>query len=273
VRSIFALSRVLSYEKLIHKYIAASLPGWPLRPGQSAWDVEAHTRNTMTVHIRTRIADFAAGTQTLVIMSDLDEIPSRHTVDLLRTCDFGKSIHLQLRDFLYRCVLLLPMTSDSITPVRMRRRRWVFLYTPSYPPNIVLKLLYLCSFEWYLGPSSWRASAHIWNPLKSFYRHSKSGERILADSGWHCSYCFKTIPEYILKMKGFSHADRIAGRIDLLDPKRIQDTICKGKDIFGMLPEAYSVSLLRVESALCSDMLTRLHTQYLDLLSQMSLEP
>jgi len=44
-------------------------------------------------------------------------------------------------------------------------------------------------------------------------------------------------------MKGFSHADRIGGRIDLLDPKRIQATICKGKDIFGMLPEAYSVGL------------------------------
>ncbi|KAF5322029.1 hypothetical protein D9619_001950 [Psilocybe cf. subviscida] len=198
-------ARFAKFEK---KIVYTFLPGGPLRPGQSAWDVEAHTRNTMTVLIQSHISDFAAGTQTLVIMSDLDEIPSRHTVDLLKTCEFGKSIHLQLRDFLY-------------------------------------------SFEWYLGPSSWRASAHMWSP-DSYYRHSKSGERILADSGWHCSYCFKTIPEYILKMKGFSHADRIAGRIDLLDPKRIQDTICRGKDIFGMLPEAYS---------------------YLDLLSQMSLEP
>ena len=43
-------------------------------------------------------------------------------------------------------------------------------------------------------------------------------------------------------MKGFSHADRIAGRLNLLEPKRIQDTICKGQDIFGMFPEAYSVS-------------------------------
>lgn len=75
----------------------------------------------------------------------------------------------------------------------------------------------------------------------SYYRHSKSTETILADSGWHCSYCFRTIPEYVIKMKGFSHADRIGGRIDLLDPKRIQETICRGKDIFGMLPEAYSV--------------------------------
>lgn len=42
-------------------------------------------------------------------------------------------------------------------------------------------------------------------------------------------------------MKGFSHADRIGGRINLLDPGYIQATICKGRDIFNMLPEAYSV--------------------------------
>lgn len=40
----------------------------------------------------------------MVVMSDLDEIPARHTVDLLKTCDFGPSIHLQLRDYLYRFV-------------------------------------------------------------------------------------------------------------------------------------------------------------------------
>lgn len=44
------------------------------------------------------------------------------------------------------------------------------------------------------------------------------------------------------KMKGFSHSDRIGGRVEHLDPKRIQDTICRGRDLFGMLPEAYNVS-------------------------------
>ena len=82
----------------------------------------------------------------------------------------------------------------------------------------------------------------LWDKVQSYYRHSKSGERILADSGWHCSFCFRTLTEYAAKMKGYSHSDRIGGRINLLDPKRIQDVVCKGRDIFGMLPEAYSVS-------------------------------
>lgn len=99
-----------------------------------------------------------------------------------------------------------------------------------------------CSFEWFIGFNSWRASVTMWQ-RNSFYRHSKSGDIVLADAGWHCSYCFRTIAEYVIKMKGFSHSDRIGGRMDLLDPNRIQTTICRGKDIFGMLPEAYSVSV------------------------------
>ncbi|KAF9012469.1 glycosyltransferase family 17 protein [Cyathus striatus] len=196
------------YAKFEHKIVYHFLPGKSLMPRQSPWDVEAYTRDTMTSLIRDQVKKFSADTQTLILMSDVDEIPAGHTLELLKSCNFGTSLHLQLRNFLY-------------------------------------------SFEWYLGPSSWRASAQLWTPT-SYYRHSQSTEAILADAGWHCSYCFRTIPEYIVKMKGFSHADRIGGRIDLLDPQRIQKTICKGKDIFGMLPEAYS---------------------YLDLLSQMSPEP
>ncbi|KAJ7874846.1 glycosyltransferase family 17-domain-containing protein [Mycena olivaceomarginata] len=125
-------------------------------------------------------------------------LPAAHTVQLLRMCDFGQSIHLQLRNYVY-------------------------------------------SFEWLVGLTSWRASVHVWNP-DVYYRHGQSSDTLL----------LPPISEYATKMQGFSHADRIGGRLDLLDPKRIQDTICKGKDIFGMLPEAYS---------------------YVDLFSKLSLEP
>jgi beta-1,4-mannosyl-glycoprotein beta-1,4-N-acetylglucosaminyltransferase len=54
------------------------------------------------------------------------------------------------------------------------------------------------------------------------------------------SFCFRTIEEFAQKMIGYSHADRVGGDKSLLDPKRIQETICKGEDIFDMLPEAYT---------------------------------
>ncbi|KAJ6576846.1 glycosyltransferase family 17 protein [Mycena sp. CBHHK59/15] len=196
------------FKKFEKKVSYRFIPGYPLQSGQSAFDVERDTRAQMTKLLHAHMTEFIPDTQSLVIMADIDEIPSAHTIELLRTCDFGLSIHLQLRNYLY-------------------------------------------SFEWYVGLTSWRASVHHWNE-DSYYRHSQSGDTILADAGWHCSYCFRFISEYITKMRGFSHADRIGGRLDLLDPKRIQDTVCRGKDIFGMLPEAYS---------------------YVDLFSQLSLEP
>jgi hypothetical protein len=56
--------------------------------------------------IRSRITSFSSNTKTMVLMADLDEIPARHSVNLLKNCDFGSSIHLQLRDYLYRFVQL-----------------------------------------------------------------------------------------------------------------------------------------------------------------------
>lgn len=175
-----------------------SLPGYSLQGNQNAWDVEANTRDFMSQHLRAYVESLPSSTQTLVIMSDIDELPSSHTISLLKACEFGDKIHLLLRNYLY-------------------------------------------SFEWYLGMNSWRASVHLFNE-KTYYRHSLSTNTALADAGWHCSFCFRTLPEYIIKMRGFSHSDRIGGSERLLDERRIQDVICRGEDIFGMLPEAYSVS-------------------------------
>jgi len=196
------------FGKFEHKIIYQFLPDHTLPRSDNPWEIEAATRDAMTALLHDHIQGLPTNVESLVIMSDVDEIPSKHSIALLRACDFGPSIHLQLRNFLY-------------------------------------------SFEWYLDMSSWRSSVHLWRN-NVYYRHSKSGERALADAGWHCSYCFRTIREYVVKMTGFSHSDRIGGNMRLLDERRIQETICRGKNIFGMLPEAYN---------------------YGDLISQMNLEP
>ncbi|KAJ3879024.1 glycosyltransferase family 17 protein [Lentinula edodes] len=196
------------FEKFAKKISYRFLPGPSEHDETKAWDVERDTRVAMNTFLRSHITEFPPDTQTLVMMSDLDEIPFAHSVMLLKGCDFGESIHLQMRNYLY-------------------------------------------SFEWLLGLNSWRASLQVWNP-KSYYRHSKSSENVLADSGWHCSFCFRDLSEFVQKMRGYSHSDRLGGRTEYLEVERIQQTICRGKDLFGMLPEAYS---------------------YTDLLSQMSLTP
>jgi beta-1,4-mannosyl-glycoprotein beta-1,4-N-acetylglucosaminyltransferase len=203
----FAANRA-RFAQFDHKIVYQFLPGYPLHPDEDAWDVERRTRDAMTGLLHSYITQHPANRDVLVHMADVDEIPSSHSLALLKACDFGNAIHLQLREYVY-------------------------------------------SYEWYTGPRSWRSSVQLWSK-DAFYRHSKYTDDVLADAGWHCSFCFRTLPEYVVKMRGFSHSDRIGGNEKLLDPTRIQQTICKGKDIFGMLPEAY---------------------KWVDLFRQMNLEP
>ncbi|PKA57795.1 beta-1,4-mannosyl-glycoprotein beta-1,4-N-acetylglucosaminyltransferase [Apostasia shenzhenica] len=133
----------------------------------------------------------------LLIMSDVDEIPSGHTIDLLRWCDdVPDKLHLELRNYLY-------------------------------------------SFEFYLDNKSWRASVHRYKPGKTRYAHFRQTDDLLADSGWHCSFCFRYISDFVFKMKAYSHVDRVRFSY-YLKPSRIQDVICRGADLFDMLPEEYT---------------------------------
>ena len=79
-----------------------SLPGFPLERGQDPFDVEATTRNEMTMFLKQEMARLYPDSKHLVIMSDLDELPSSATIRLLKGCDFGEKIHLQLKNYLYR---------------------------------------------------------------------------------------------------------------------------------------------------------------------------
>lgn len=133
----------------------------------------------------------------LLIMSDVDEIPSRHTINLLRWCDdTPKILHLRLRNYLY-------------------------------------------SFEFPVDNKSWRASIHRYQPGKTRYAHYRQTDDILVDAGWHCSFCFRRISEFVFKMKAYSHYDRVRFS-HFLNPDRIQKVICKGADLFDMLPEEYT---------------------------------
>ncbi|KAL1550382.1 beta-1,4-mannosyl-glycoprotein 4-beta-N-acetylglucosaminyltransferase [Salvia divinorum] len=133
----------------------------------------------------------------LLIMSDVDEIPSRHTINLLRWCDgIPPILHLRLRNYLY-------------------------------------------SFEFLVDNNSWRASIHVYESGKTRYAHYRQSDEILADAGWHCSFCFRRIKEFVFKMKAYSHVDRVRFS-HFLNPKRVQRVICKGADLFDMLPEEYT---------------------------------
>ncbi|ONK78175.1 uncharacterized protein A4U43_C02F15290 [Asparagus officinalis] len=115
-----------------------------------------------------------------------------------------------------------------------------FLISIEFPEVLHLQLRnYLYSFEFLLDDKSLRASVHRYRARETRYAHFRQTDGLLADSGWHCSLCFRYISEYVFKMKAYSHVDRVRFSYYMI-PSRIQDVICKGADLFDMLPEEYT---------------------------------
>ncbi|KAK1627709.1 hypothetical protein QYE76_002024 [Lolium multiflorum] len=132
-------------------------------------------------------------------------------------------------------ILIMADADEIPSPETVQLLRWC----DGVPPVMHLELEnYMYSFEFPVDHSSWRATAHLFNE-RTGYRHSRQSDLILADAGWHCSFCFREIREFAFKMKAYSHADRVR-RESFLDPARIQRVICSGDDLFDMLPEEYT---------------------------------
>ncbi|KAJ3258097.1 hypothetical protein HDU77_002425 [Chytriomyces hyalinus] len=190
------------------------LPGRKLAPGEDPFEIEGDNRRNVGVYLRTseklklKVGD-------LLIMADVDEIPSREAVQLVRSCDgVPEALHLRMRNFMY-------------------------------------------SYDFQVDAEHWRAKiVRVTSTAAVLYTHRLESTTILADAGWHCSFCFPKISDFVFKMTGYSHADRVSNK-GMLNPKRIQRIICEGSDIFDMLPEAYSFKelaskwgpLTRLESA------------------------
>ncbi|KAI4375348.1 hypothetical protein MLD38_013230 [Melastoma candidum] len=179
--------------KFIEQRLTYGVIGGRFKKGENPFVEEAYQRVALDQLLK------IAGIEDddLLIMSDVDEIPSAHSINLLRWCDdIPPVLHLQLRNYLY-------------------------------------------SFEFYIDNKSWRASVHRYQRGRTRYAHYRQTNNLLSDAGWHCSFCFRHISEFIFKMKAYSHNDRVRFA-HFLNPKRIQDVICRGANLFDMLPEEYT---------------------------------
>jgi len=100
---------------------------------------------------------------------------------------------------------------------------------------------YLYSFEFLESMESSRASVQTYDSTFTHYSHPLAHEhdRMLTDAGWHCTFCFRYLSQFVFKMTGYSHADRVRFQ-SVLRYEEIQRKICQGKDVFDMPPEVYS---------------------------------
>lgn len=132
-------------------------------------------------------------------------------------------------------LIIMSDTDEIPSPQTVKILQWC----DGIPPVLHLELRnYMYSFEFPVDYSSWRATIQVYGP-RTTYRHSRQSDLILSDAGWHCSFCFRKPEEFVFKMTAYSHADRVRSK-DFLSHSRIQEIICKGDDLFDMLPEEYS---------------------------------
>lgn len=133
-------------------------------------------------------------------------------------------------------VLLVSDTDEIPTPHTVKLLQWC----DGVPPKLHLEMRnYLYSFEFPVTDAgNWHPSAHVYGEWTRYY-HQRQTDVLLSDAGWHCSFCFRYLSEFVFKMKAYSHADRVR-RTDYMKHSRIQKLICNGDDLFDMLPEEWT---------------------------------
>lgn len=181
-----------------------------LAPGSFENEATMRHRITQLLHQQASLGLIPAGS--LILHSDVDEIISRDTLALLSSCQgFPSPLHLQVKNYRYGFEFPLPDKGYW--------RPKVITHTPDSASDTLQ------------------------------YGHGRAGDTMLADAGWHCSWCFQTLEEMKIKMLGYSHNDRVRGRRDLLDKRKLRQRVCKGEEPFGMLPVRQS-SLPRPQARL-----------------------
>lgn len=172
----------------------------PPPPEANSWAHERHQRNAMFDQVFPHLnATQGAHYGDVILVSDLDEIIRPATLTLLRNCEF---------------------------PARLTLRSEFYYY----------------SYQWRHWGPEW---AH---PEATFY---KSGNTILPadlrgpshkkqdlwNAGWHCSSCFSTLAELLLKMESFSHTELNEARFR--EEGRIVKLVREGKDLWGRFGQWY----------------------------------
>jgi len=117
----------------------------------------------------------------------------------------------------------------------------VLKYCDDWPSPMLLQMKrYLYSFEFQLGTTDVTTVTRYAPGASRITSHHRNGPgTALADSGWHCSFCFKYLEDFVNKMESYSHSDR--AHEEHKDLTAIQYKICNGMDLYDRYPmEAYN---------------------------------
>jgi hypothetical protein len=215
-----------------------------------------------------RVGETIALPGDLMLAGDVDELPSRDALALLRTCAFDGL------DKPWNSAVVSSKTLAQ-TPALVRSGQLVERREPVQALQLDLAS-FLYSFEHPRG-SVRHGAVTVWDgsgsePLAGrWWSHSRRSPLLLVGAGWHCSWCFRLVAQVRDKAMAYSHADR-AHKASHLDPKAIQERMCAGEDPFGQVAEAYTWGdWVDMHLASCSRRQSNYHLPALLVLQPMSM--
>mmetsp|Transcript_8494 Transcript_8494/g.7208 ORF Transcript_8494/g.7208 Transcript_8494/m.7208 type:complete len:178 (+) Transcript_8494:3-536(+) len=77
-------------------------------------------------------------------------------------------------------------------------------------------------------------------PIGQSFTHGPTSGVIIADAGWHCSWCLESLSQFKAKALGYSHQDRFLHRKVATTSAEFQRRVCERlPTVDGFIPEAY----------------------------------
>jgi beta-1,4-mannosyl-glycoprotein beta-1,4-N-acetylglucosaminyltransferase len=173
-----------------------------------AWDWEDLQRNAMYDQVLPRLEGSRAPADgDVIVVADVDEVIRPETMVLLKACDFPRRLNLRSH-FYYYSFQYLHVGSQ-----------WSHPQATYYQGSRTVLPVNLRNSDGGFQPLIKLETADLW------------------DAGWHCSSCFATIEEFLMKMSSFSHT--WMNHESFRDRDRIADRVRQGKDAWDREGEEY----------------------------------
>ncbi|KAK3694031.1 glycosyltransferase family 17 protein [Podospora appendiculata] len=174
---------------------------------KTPWTREDLHRNSMLTQVFPRLEGKKAPTAgDVIVVSDVDEMPRTETLALLRACVFPRRLTLGSRFYYYSFQNL------------HRGDEWAHPQATYY------------AGRWTIKPNDLRVH-------DGFFLTRWWQTATLPNASWHCSSCFGTIDELLIKMKSFVHSGLNAEQFR--DRDRIVDRVRRGKDLWDRPDEEF----------------------------------
>ncbi|KAK0731124.1 glycosyltransferase family 17 protein [Lasiosphaeris hirsuta] len=191
------MNRFAAYEsKIIYHEMEYPLDFEP----HTVWDIEDLQRNSMLTQVFPRLEGAQTpGLGDVIVVTDVDEIPRPSTLVVLRECHFPRRLTLRSKFYYYSFQNL------------HRGEEWPHPQATYYQGDHTVKPNDLrMGLGFFL--TLWWDRADLWN------------------ASWHCSSCFSTIEELLLKVQSFSQT-HLNGP-DFRNKTRIVEHVRAGQDIW-----------------------------------------